>query len=80
MQQEFRLTIDQVDFHFKRMDHPDLPVTYHVHFIDWHQHTVFRMRKDLQGRWSIVPMPLPPYVKEAEAVFRDAITNNEEQQ
>jgi hypothetical protein len=77
MELEFTLTIEQVDYHFKRMEHPDLPLTYHIHFNDWHQHTIFRMRKDLQGRWTIMQMPLPAYVREAEPVFSQAIEQNE---
>jgi hypothetical protein len=77
MEHEFTLTIEQVDYHFKRMEHPDLPLTYHIHFIDWHQHTIFRMRKNFQDRWEILPMPLPAYVREAETIFRQAIEWNE---
>ncbi|TCJ13295.1 hypothetical protein EPD60_12955 [Flaviaesturariibacter flavus] len=77
MQEEFTITIEQVDFHFKRMEHPELPLTYHVHFTDWHQHTVFRMRRNGQGHWVIVPMALPHYVRAAEADLRAAIEHNE---
>lgn len=77
MDQEFTLTVEQVEYHFRRMEHPDLPLTYHIHFNDWHQHTVFRMRVNNQGRWAIVPMPLPGYAKEAEPRFAAAIEQNE---
>jgi hypothetical protein len=77
MEHEFTLTIEQVDYHFKRMEHPDLPLTYHIHFNDWHQRTIFRMRKDLRGCWNILPMPLPAYVKDSEPVFIQAIERNE---
>ncbi|RYZ23099.1 MAG: hypothetical protein EOO16_06520 [Chitinophagaceae bacterium] len=77
MEEEFTITVDQVDYHFKRMEHPELPLTYHVHFTDWHQHTVFRMRCNAQGRWVILPMPLPSYVRAAEAALCAAIEQNE---
>lgn len=77
MQQEFTITIEQVTFQLKRIFHPELPLSYHIHFNDWHQHTVFRMRPDEQGQWSIVPMQLPAYVLQAEPELRAAIERNE---
>lgn len=77
MKEEFSVTINQVDYHLKRIYHPELPLTYHVHFNDWHQHTVFRMRQDDANEWSIVPMTLPAYVRAAEAALRSAIAGNE---
>ncbi|GAB4092738.1 hypothetical protein [Flaviaesturariibacter terrae] len=77
MKQEFTITIDQVAYRFKRIFHPELPVSYHVHFADWHQHTIFRMRLDAKGSWTIVPMHLPSYVLQAEPKFREAIEANE---
>lgn len=77
MQEEFNIVIDQVTYQFKRIFHPDLALSYHVHFSDWHQHTVFRMRQDEQGSWIILPMHLPAYVMQAEPQFRAAIERNE---
>jgi hypothetical protein len=80
MKTEFTLTIDQVIYVFKRMDHPELPLIYHIHFNDWHQHVIFRMRQDNTGTWSILPMPLPSYVLHSEQRFREAIEENEKQE
>ena len=77
MKQEFTITIDQVTYQLKRIYHPELPLSYHIHFNDWHQHTVFRMRPDANGHWAIVPMHLPSYVLASEEKFRAAIERNE---
>ncbi|RYZ15608.1 MAG: hypothetical protein EOO16_27155 [Chitinophagaceae bacterium] len=78
MKQEFTITIEQVTYQVKRIYHPELPLSYHIHFNDWHQHTVFRMRPDDSGSWVIVPMQLPGYVFQAEPHLRNAIEANEE--
>jgi len=78
MTEEFSITIEQVVYHLKRIYHPEIPLTYHVHFQGWHQHMVFRMRPDEQGRWRILPMPLPHYVLQAEEALDEAIRANEQ--
>ena len=77
MESEFTISIDQVTYQFKRIFHPDIPLSYHIHFNDWHQHTVFRMRQNDSGRWLIVPMHLPAYVLLGEERFIKAIEDNE---
>ncbi|WP_345252862.1 hypothetical protein [Flaviaesturariibacter amylovorans] len=78
MKEEFTLVVDFVRYQFKRIYHPELALTYHVHFDAGFQPTVFRMRRNGSGEWKILPMQLPAHVSKSEAAFHDAIERNEE--
>ncbi|RYZ00290.1 MAG: hypothetical protein EOO11_02150 [Chitinophagaceae bacterium] len=78
MQEEFTVVIDFVRYHFKRIYHPELALTYHVHFNAGFHATVFRMRRNISGSWKILPMQLPLYVSKCEAQFHTAIEKNEQ--
>lgn len=77
MLEKFQLMLDSGDYILKRMFHPELPLSYHVHHQAPNRNIVFRIEK--QGnKWKILPTShMPRYIFNEENALVEAICENE---
>lgn len=75
-EEEFEVAVDGTTYLFKRIYHPDLDLTYHIHFLHDKKPMIFRM--GLFGdEWEIIPQKLPVYIHHAKPELERAIRANE---
>jgi hypothetical protein len=77
MKEQFEEVIEDRSYLFKRMYHPELQLTYHIHHKTAIKHIIFRMRKD-SNEWKVLPQDqLPEYIYTIEVQLANAIEMNE---
>lgn len=65
MTRVFKAVVNGATFLLKRMYHPDVPLTYHVHFQHIYQKIVFRIGQLKDKGWYLFPQQLPKVVHTA---------------